>query len=28
MEFRDGLLARFVPTRTQVEAETILGMPV
>jgi hypothetical protein len=28
MEFRDGLLARFIPTRTQVEAETILGMPV
>jgi hypothetical protein len=27
MEFRDGLLARFVPTRTQVEAETILGAP-
>jgi hypothetical protein len=27
MEFRDGLLVRFVPARTQVEAETILGMP-
>jgi hypothetical protein len=27
MEFRDGLLARFVPARTQVEAETILGAP-
>ena len=25
MEFRDGLLARFVPARTRVEAETILG---
>ena len=25
MEFRDGLLARFVPARTLVEAETILG---
>jgi hypothetical protein len=25
MEFRDGLLVRFVPARTQVEAETILG---
>jgi ketosteroid isomerase-like protein len=24
MEFRDGLLARFVPARTAVEAETIL----
>lgn len=28
MEFRDGLLVRFIPARTQVEAETILGMPV
>ena len=27
MEFRDGLLLRFVPARTQVEAETILGAP-
>jgi len=27
MEFRDGLLARFIPARTQVEAETILGAP-
>jgi hypothetical protein len=27
MEFRDGLLARFVPARTLVEAETILGSP-
>jgi hypothetical protein len=27
MEFRDGLLARLVPARTQVEAETILGAP-
>jgi hypothetical protein len=27
MEFRDGLLVRFVPARTQVEAETILGAP-
>ena len=25
MEFRDGLLARVVPARTVVEAETILG---
>ncbi len=25
MEFRDGLLLRFVPARTAVEAETILG---
>ena len=25
MEFRDGLLVRFAPARTQVEAETILG---
>ena len=25
MEFRDGLLTRFVPARTLVEAETILG---
>lgn len=25
MEFRDGLLARFIPARTRVEAETILG---
>ncbi|MGH3126927.1 MAG: nuclear transport factor 2 family protein [Gaiellaceae bacterium] len=28
MEFRDGLLVRFIPARTQVEAETILGAPV
>ena len=27
MEFRDGLLVRFLPARTQVEAETILGAP-
>jgi hypothetical protein len=27
MEFRGGLLARFIPARTQVEAETILGAP-
>jgi len=27
MEFRDGLLVRFIPARTQVEAETILGAP-
>jgi hypothetical protein len=27
MEFRDGLLVRFVPARTHVEAETILGNP-
>jgi SnoaL-like domain len=27
MEFRDGLLARLVPARTHVEAETILGAP-
>jgi len=27
MEFRDGLLVRFVPARTQVEAETILSAP-
>ena len=25
MEFRDGLLVRFAPARTLVEAETILG---
>ena len=25
MEFRDGLLARIIPARTTVEAETILG---
>jgi hypothetical protein len=25
MEFRDGLLTRFIPARTLVEAETILG---
>ncbi len=25
MEFRDGLLVRFVPARTLIEAETILG---
>jgi hypothetical protein len=27
MEFRDGLLVRLAPARTQVEAETILGAP-
>ena len=27
MEFRDELLIRFIPARTQVEAETILGTP-
>jgi hypothetical protein len=27
MEFRDGLLARFVPARTRVEAETVLTAP-
>lgn len=27
MEFRDGLLTRFVPARTLVEAETILTSP-
>ena len=27
MEFRGGLLARFIPARTQVEAEMILGAP-
>lgn len=27
MEFRDGLLVRFIPARTQVEAETILATP-
>ena len=27
MEFRDDLLARFIPARTQVEAETMLGAP-
>ena len=27
MEFRDGLLVRFIPARTLVEAETILGAP-
>ena len=27
MEFRDGLLARFVPARTRVEAETVLSAP-
>lgn len=27
MEFRDGLLVRFVPARTLVEAESILGVP-
>jgi SnoaL-like domain len=26
MEFRDGLLVRFIPARTLVEAETILGV--
>ena len=25
MEFRDGLLARFIPARTLVEAETVMG---
>jgi hypothetical protein len=25
MEFRDGLLVRFIPARTLIEAETILG---
>jgi len=27
MEFRGGLLARFIPARTRVEAETMLGAP-
>jgi hypothetical protein len=27
MEFREGLLVRFIPARTHVEAETILGAP-
>ena len=27
MEFRDGLLLRFVPARTTIEAETILASP-
>ena len=27
MEFRDDLLTRFIPARTQVEAETMLGAP-
>ena len=27
MEFRDGLLLRFIPTRTTIEAETILASP-
>jgi hypothetical protein len=27
MEFREGLLLRFIPARTRVEAETILGAP-
>lgn len=27
MEFRNGLLVRFIPARTLVEAETILGTP-
>jgi hypothetical protein len=27
MEFRDSLLVRFIPTRTLIEAETILGTP-
>jgi hypothetical protein len=27
MEFRDGLLVRLIPARTQVEAETMLGSP-
>jgi hypothetical protein len=27
MEFREGLLARFLPARTVVEAETLLSAP-
>jgi hypothetical protein len=27
MEFRDGLLLRFVPTRTAIEAEAVLASP-
>jgi hypothetical protein len=27
MEFRHGLLTRFLPARTRVEAETMLGTP-
>lgn len=27
MEFRDGLLVRFIPARTRIEAETMLGAP-
>jgi hypothetical protein len=27
MEFRDELLTRFIPARTQLEAETMLGTP-
>jgi Domain of unknown function (DUF4440) len=27
MEFRDDLLTRFIPARTQLEAETMLGIP-
>ena len=27
MEFRDELLVRFIPARTQIEAETMLGAP-
>ena len=27
MEFRDELLTRFIPARTQLEAETMLGIP-
>jgi hypothetical protein len=27
MEFDDGLLARFIPARTRIEAETLLGTP-
>ena len=27
MEFREGLLARFIPARSRIEAETMLGAP-
>ena len=27
MEFRDELLVRFIPARTRIEAETMLGAP-
>ena len=27
MEFRDGLLVRFIPARTRIEAATMLGAP-